>query len=98
MISNYDAAIIAVRRMLEEYNVEVYEVLDSDNPRIEDLPISWEHQVGGPKLPPKDCWYVLLNADLSAEEFKAGCGGDVRVICVSKETGEIIYDDEYSEE
>ena len=96
--SKYGAIEIARRRFYEKFNLEVYDVLDSDNPGIEDLPISWDVIVDGPVLPPKDCWYVLCNAEYLVSEQTPMCGGTVRFFCVSKTSGEVLYEGEYDEE
>lgn len=96
--SKYDAIEIARRRFYEEFNLEVYDVLDSDDPGIEDLPISWDVIIDGPVLPPKDCWYVLCNAEYRVSEQNPMCGGPVRIFCVSKTSDEVIYEGEYPSE
>jgi hypothetical protein len=88
----------ARKRVANDDAFEVHEVLDSNDPEVDRLPILWMETEGSPiELPPKDCWYVLCDAT-PPEERGIACGGNVRLICVSKATYEIVYDDIYGEE
>ena len=96
--SKYDVIEIARSRFYEDLDFQVYDVLEPDDPEIEDLPILWTEIVDGPVLPPKDCWYVLCNPEARISNRFPQVGGEVRCFCISKTSGEVVYEDEYAEE